>query len=96
MNKCNLKPCPFCGGEAEIRLTMLNVNDRDDSILEEYRVVCRNCAATTGQRHVGKYRRYKGEFIFVNDAYAEAAAAWNRRAVPAEEGPAPEDVNRAV
>lgn len=38
MSEIKLKPCPFCGGEAEI----LNVDDR-------YTAKCRSCFCGTGE-----------------------------------------------
>jgi hypothetical protein len=64
-----LKPCPFCGGEAEIvggpenwTPTFYDPDSGGDPIA----VVCKTCAC--------------GLHFF--DGYAEAAAAWNRRAQP--------------
>lgn len=85
-----LKPCPFCGGEGEIRLAMLSVDERNDCFVEEYKAVCRQCAATTGQRYLSRFIRADGEFHFERDGYAEAIAGWNRRAEAAE-GPPPEE-----
>lgn len=77
MDEIELKPCPFCGGEARFA----GGNDiipvmYDEGIVDvewEYwpvRVVCKSCLASTN------------EFCAENDDknYEDAAKAWNRRA----------------
>ena len=69
MNNEKLKPCPFCGGEAEIvggpenwTPTFYDPDSGGDPIA----VVCKTCAC--------------GLHFF--DGYAEAITAWNTRAEP--------------
>lgn len=38
-----LKPCPFCGGAAELKIAQYPAGDR-------YRVACSDCGATTWPR----------------------------------------------
>lgn len=61
-----LKPCPFCGGEAEV-----NVIDYDETDLDmdsTWWVQCRECGALTDE--------YSGG----DEAEAAAIKAWNKRA----------------
>ena len=63
-----LKPCPFCGGEAEKRYG----HDIDNNI--SYAVICSVC-------HTGIFKANTGQNEW--DAYGsmhEAIEAWNRRA----------------
>ena len=62
-----LKPCPFCGGEA--RIYPLNISDGLRITYEfkhpYYRIVCQKCGCVFGDFSIE----------------AQSAAAWNRRAV---------------
>lgn len=40
MNEIKLKPCPFCGGEAEVRTTFYVNGGKGDN--NEYTVFCKN------------------------------------------------------
>lgn len=65
-----LKPCPFCGGEAEIQVGEYR------SFVDGYAVRCGNCSLT-----FGAYGRI-GETYFWTCCYeteAEAIEAWNTR-----------------
>ena len=65
MDGLNLKPCPFCGGEARLTVQSYPGGDR-------YRVCCTDCGATTWPRIIsGKdaakaWNRRKGDTT--NDA----------------------------
>lgn len=62
-----LKPCPFCGGEAEYI-----ERGNEHTGLKETMVHCKSC--NTKQTH--KWSRYKFDFEFVRLRTFEA---WNRR-----------------
>lgn len=62
-----LKPCPFCGGEAKI------THDTRDMITDEYRVKCLICG--TILRH--RVTEYWVDSVF--DTKEQAIEAWNRR-----------------
>lgn len=79
MNDLKLKPCPFCGGQGEIRLVGLSVDSQGRGVEEEYRAVCRDCGAQTGRRHLGRYARVSGDFVIYKDAFMAAVEDWNRR-----------------
>lgn len=59
-----LKPCPFCGGSAEL-VPLGNL---------AYKARCTNCMAEVSHMHIGL--KYMGD----DEKKAEAAAVWNRRA----------------
>lgn len=66
-----LKPCPFCGGEAHVVEGMYN------SYQEGYAVRCRHCALTLGASgRLGEC--YEWSCCYENEA--EAIEAWNTRA----------------
>lgn len=62
-----LKPCPFCGGEAEIYVEY----DGDGAL--KYHAYCENCAA--GSRKIMVHPSSR-------DHIGEVVEAWNRRAEP--------------
>lgn len=67
-----LKPCPFCGGEAELRATWIGKNRDIEKAINKY-VRCSRCFAQTWQ-----YSTKNGERTGVNAADS-AIQAWNSR-----------------
>ena len=63
----NLKPCPFCGGKAELRMYI------DHGGKKSWNVRCKNmCVVTCGHRdEKGRWRHTQRK---------EAIETWNRRA----------------
>ena len=63
-----LKPCPFCGGEAELRYHPSSMRDPE---CRAWEAGCSICDARVGSTiyAIGKTKQ-------------DAIAAWNRRAVP--------------
>ena len=74
-----LKNCPFCGGEAEVRVHHMYEHGKlysPETAKKEYYVQCLGCATQCG--------------AIEHETEAEAVAAWNRRADdwrPASEPP---------
>lgn len=64
-----LKPCPFCGGEAELRFF-------NNGSSFSYRVECLNCTAMVGRR----FAEYSTNRTFWFGIKQEAIEAWNQRA----------------
>lgn len=69
-----LKPCPFCGGEAELRFF-------NNGPSFSYRVECLNCTAMVGRR----FEEYSTNRTFWFGIKQEAIDAWNRRAIDSDE-----------
>lgn len=61
--KTELKPCPFCGGEADIVIDPDGIKEAETGRFWAYNVVCKQCCATTG----------------LTWSSERAAKAWNRR-----------------
>lgn len=72
MTESKLKPCPFCGGEAEFIYKFLSPHDMDNKML--VRVRCKECFAQSPYKANPKYH---GWFDAINKR--KAAYAWNRR-----------------
>lgn len=58
----NLKPCPFCGGQASVQMMFHSM------LSNEYFVKCKKCGAETERYYKGRYgavkawnRRYEEE-----------------------------------
>lgn len=73
-----LKPCPFCGGRAEIK-TDSNGVDYYGLFSQLHSVVCTKCGATTAKSYKSEFRRGINGFQILKDGYEEATADWNRR-----------------
>lgn len=70
-----LKPCPFCGGEAELRFF-------NNGPSFSYRVECLNCTGMVGRR----FEEYSTNRTFWFGIKQEAIDAWNTRAERTCEG----------
>ena len=70
MADSKLKPCPFCSGEAEIKVRKINTRWRRDRGEPRYRVHCTNKSASCMGVYVNRYY----------DTEEEAVKAWDRRA----------------
>lgn len=75
MKETELKPCPFCGGEAEIKKGKINLDDY-------VQVHCTKCGASIPKTLIdhltyicGKQVRFSEE-----NAIARVTNIWNRRA----------------
>lgn len=68
MKEKKLKPCPFCGGEAEYK-------ERGNEYIgiKETSIMCTECAT----RQIHKWLKYKFDFEFVR---TKTIDEWNRRA----------------
>jgi Lar family restriction alleviation protein len=75
MKETELKPCPFCGGEAEIH--------RAKSYLDDVvQIHCTQCNVHTPKRLINHLAYRGGEQIYILEAMAieQATYDWNRRA----------------
>lgn len=86
-----LKPCPFCGGEAKIQQTNPSLSDfpvsdgcggfeRVPSFSYDWSVVCKKCRMRGVARTDYIFRKESGEIIVAQDGRKETIDAWNRRA----------------
>ena len=74
MNSPNLKPCPFCGGEADI------AKGTDRLGYWWVKAYCRVCRAGISDSY-----NPKRDWIYQEDAMQSVVAAWNRRSEAGKE-----------
>lgn len=83
MDELELKPCPFCGGEAAV---IANVGcagaARGDYRAWEFGVVCLDCNISLPRHNYRLSARLAkcGRIVVEQDERQEAADLWNRRA----------------
>ena len=72
-NDTELKPCPFCGGEAE----MCSNSDREGKY---WYIRCKNCSSRGSGYYesLSALKEYE-EFFAIQRAWGNAIKAWNRR-----------------
>lgn len=81
----NLKPCPFCGGEAKMQMTSyIRIKSAigGEELGRTVDVKCAKCGARPGEQN--KHRVLiliddSGNVVYVEDGRADAADEWNRR-----------------
>lgn len=75
MKETTLKPCPFCGGEAELRRTTVYL---DGAV----QIHCTQCNVHTPKRLINHLAYRGGEQIYITETMAieKATNDWNRRA----------------
>lgn len=75
----NLKPCPFCGGEAVvIQVTSWICNDPAE-IKNLYKAGCAKCEIFTGSYKSSIWQGKDGEIHVDANGADDAIVAWNRR-----------------
>lgn len=82
----NLKPCPFCGGEAGVSIISIGGSGTEGSV--HFKIQCKGCGATgTSTTYVAMMKLGKGlEMEFSGTAMEKATEDWNRRAEAKEKG----------
>ena len=77
----NLKPCPFCGGKANIEQTAYGTADLS-SVRLQFAIRCKKCGASAPNAYgyITINLSSNGEFNVWHDDRNPATAAWNRRA----------------
>lgn len=78
-NSREMKPCPFCGGEAIVELKDIG-SGPSRMFSQTHEVKCKKCGANTGKQYHTRFYREDGKFIVLEDGYAQAVSDWNRRA----------------
>lgn len=81
----NLKPCPFCGGEAKMQMTSyirIKSTSGEELLGRTVDITCGSCGARSGDRN--KYRVLtqiddNGDAVYKEDGRTEAVEEWNRR-----------------
>ena len=74
-----LKPCPFCGGEAEFIDTDARYSGHNYSVY--FKIKCKKCLTEPygASGYIGFNLRKNGEFNVWHDDRPGAIAKWNRR-----------------
>lgn len=82
----NLKPCPFCGGEAGASIISMGGSGTEGNI--HFKIQCKDCGATaTSTTYVAMGKLGNGlEVEFSGTAMEKATEDWNRRAEAKEKG----------
>lgn len=76
-----LKPCPFCGGEAIFHQTSYGTTSPSYCKLT-FTIRCTECGSTAANAcgYIKINLNSSGEFNIMNDSRPSAILAWNRRA----------------
>jgi len=74
MKETELKPCPFCGGEAELHKTKIYLCDA-------VQIHCKKCSVHTPKEVFNHLLYSEGEKIYVTQTMAieKVTNVWNRR-----------------
>lgn len=76
-----LKPCPFCGGEAELMRTAVIVDtDRFSQIKDRWIVKCKRGCCRSCEWIDNICHRPDGELVIAANGAEDAVEMWNKRA----------------
>lgn len=81
MNTPDLKPCPFCGGEAYVREYAFG-HSGSGGFTASYEVGCTMCKIAF--KSDSKFTLKNGQPVFTVNGYEKCVNAWNRRANDAD------------
>lgn len=74
----NLKPCPFCGGEAYIKRIGYGHNGLG-KFVETYEIGCKACSIRFTKESI--FKMEKGQPVYHKNGYEDCVKAWNTRMV---------------
>ncbi len=78
MNKTELKPCPFCGGKADIKTLDKGFSEENFEYFAKHRLYCKNCGVEfIGESTFDMYRN--GGLVYTKDGLKEIMEKWNNR-----------------
>ena len=74
-----LKPCPFCGGQAKFLIN--SRSERGSARGWNFGIYCTKCDITTAKTNyaLGVQMAGDGSIVITTDERSEAIEAWNRR-----------------
>ena len=80
-----LKPCPFCGGEAKLIKVSDSYRTNPTVIMQQFQVKCTNGCCVNPSYSSFIFQDESGEIVVRENGAENAIKAWNRRADDAEE-----------
>lgn len=77
--KIKLKPCPFCGGEAQLKRHSRGMGGVPTAILDTWAVECSACKGATDTYKSKIYQDNDGTVVVGQNGAEAAADMWNKR-----------------
>lgn len=74
-----IKPCPFCGGDAKLKRIFEGYSGHPTTIEDMWTVECENGCCDIGTFRSEIFQDEEGEVIVRKNGAVDAVEAWNRR-----------------